>query len=662
MPPLFSHFRRYFADLGLVLMASTVASMVVVGVRSVGGLQPLELAAYDRLMQLRPFRRPDPRLLVVAITEADIQRYRALSLPDQVYAELLQKLLQHNPRAIGLDIYRDFPVEPGHQALNRVWQSSDRLFGVTKVGDDTHPTIQPPPALSADQVGFNDVTVDAGGIVRRNLLFLADDQGNPLYSFSLRLALRYLADEGIEPRGSDADPNVMQLGQTVFTPLQPNDGGYVGADTAGYQVMLNYRGDNRAVAWVPLGDVLAGRVAPALIRDRVVLVGNIAESGKDFFYTPFSSSLRDDQRMAGVFIHAQMVGQFIDAGQGQRSMIWFWPDSLEVLWMVFWSLVGAILAWRVRHPLGLAIAVGLSLTILLVSCYGLFLKLGWVPLVPPTLTLLLSGGTVVTYTAQQAQRQRQMVMRLLGQSMSPEIAAAMWERRDELLKDGKLPGQRLIATLLFTDLKGFSTISEGMEPEELFDWLNAYLEKVADVVQSYHGVINKFTGDGIMAVFGVPFPRTTREGIAADARNAVDCALALGRLLEQLNQGWAAQGLPQVMMRAGIYTGPIVVGSLGSKNRLEYGVIGDSVNTASRLESVDKHRQMSPCRILVAQETLDYLGDRYDTEAWGPLELKGKERKIQVFRVLGVRKSGSLPKRGEFERRLQSPCDSSTGM
>lgn len=277
-----------------------------------------------------------------------------------------------NPRAIGLDIYRDFSVPPGHEELNRLWLNSDRLFAVTKVGDATHPTIRPPAALSADRVGFNDVVVDAGGIVRRSLLFLPDDQGNTLYSFSLRLALRYLADEGIEPRGSDADPAVMQLGQSIFTPLQPNDGGYVGADTAGYQIMLNYRGDQRTVTWVPLEDVLTERVAPALIRDRVVLIGNIAESGKDFFYTPFSSGLRDQQRMAGVFIHAQMVGQFIDAGLGDRAIIWFWPNSVENGWIILWALIGAILAWQVRHPVALGAAVGTALLILLLTCYGFF--------------------------------------------------------------------------------------------------------------------------------------------------------------------------------------------------------------------------------------------------------------------------------------------------
>ncbi len=114
MLPLLSHFRRTFADLGLIVVASAIASTVVIGIRQMGWLQPLELGAYDRLMQLRPMAGPDPRLLVVAVTEADIQRYRSLSLPDWLYAQALQKLLKHQPRAIGLDIYRDFAVPPGH--------------------------------------------------------------------------------------------------------------------------------------------------------------------------------------------------------------------------------------------------------------------------------------------------------------------------------------------------------------------------------------------------------------------------------------------------------------------------------------------------------------------------------------------------------------------
>jgi adenylate cyclase len=228
-----------------------------------------------------------------------------------------------------------------------------------------------------------------------------------------------------------------------------------------------------------------------------------------------------------------------------------------------------------------------------------------------------------------------MVMRLLGQNTSPEIAETLWQRRDDLLKDGKLSGQKLIATLLFTDLKGFSAISERLPPEALLDWLNEYLEELTQVVQSHQGVINKFTGDGLMAVFGVPIPREDPKAIAADAQRAVACAMVMGERLQHLNLIWQHRGLPEVEMRVGIFTGAIVVGSLGSKTRLEYGVIGDSVNTASRLESVDKHRQPTPCRVLIAHETLVQLQGKYEVEPWGPLALKGKEQTIKVYRVIG---------------------------
>ncbi len=193
-----------------------------------------------------------------------------------------------------------------------------------------------------------------------------------------------------------------------------------------------------------------------------------------------------------------------------------------------------------------------------------------------------------------------------------------------------------MATLMFTDLKGFSTISERLSAEQLLNWLNEYFEVMTGVVVDHHGVINKFTGDGLMAAFGVPIPRESWDEIAQDAQRAVDCALAMGEGLSKLNQRWQTEGLPEVQMRAGIFSGSVVVGSLGSKARLEYGVIGDGVNTASRLESVDKHRQPSACRVLIAQETLNYLEDRYEVEAWGALTLKGKAEQVEVFRVIGA--------------------------
>jgi adenylate cyclase len=624
-------------------IASLTITLLVLGLRGIRSLEWIELLTYDWMVRLRPEQKPDDRILVVGITEKDLQsRGSLLQLPDSVYAGLLSKLKQSKPRAIGIDIYRDTPIEPGHAAFVQELKQSDRIFGITMLGSATQPPIQPPKALPIDQIGFNDVVVDRDGIVRRATLFQRDDKGESIPSFSLQLAWRYLLDSNIEPKPSAQGPNTMELGKTTFTRLQPNDGGYVRRDAGTYLVLLNYRGGTRTIPMVSLGAMMAGQVPPEKIRDRIILIGNVAESGRDFFNTPLSAG-QSEGRMAGVMIHAQMVSLFLDAATGQRSLFWFWPEMAEDFWVLGWSLLGGILAWRSRSSLVLGVAIPICLLGLIGFSIWTFFEGGWIPIVPPLLGFTLTLGGGVTYSAQKAQRQQQMIMRLLGQSTSPEIADTLWQRRDELLKNGRLPGQQLTATLLFTDIKGFSSISERYSPEQVLNWLNEYLDAMAQLVQKHQGIINKFTGDGIMAVFGVPIPHELAHEIQRDAKNAVDCAIAMEKTLSTLNQQWQREGLPEVQMRVGIFTGPVVVGSLGSPIRLEYGVIGDGVNIASRLESLDKDRQPCGCRILIAQQTKDCLPEGYELESWGSTSLKGKAIEVEVFRVVGHTAVASAP-------------------
>jgi adenylate cyclase len=622
------------SGLWVTAIASIAVALFILGLRAVGTLEWIELIAYDWIVRLQPARPPDNRILAVGITEQDIQdKGGILQFPDQVYADLFAKLLAAKPRVVGLDIWRDRPIEPGHSAFVKQLRRSDRIIGITMFGNATAPKIAPPAALPVEQIGFNDVLVDKDDVIRRVLLFGPKETT----AFSLQLALRYLQDDKIEPDASTLNPRYMKLGKTDFIPLQKSDGGYRNADANAkkYQVLMTYRGDVQSIPMVTFGEVMRGQVSPAQIQNRIILIGTVAESGKDFFSTPYSAGKADERRIPGVMIHAQMVSQFLDVATGKRPLRWFWPDALESLWIFGWALLGSFLAGRSRRPLFLLLATPLSLAGLMGVCwFALFASSGWIPLVPPGLSFLIAMGSVVAYTAQQAKQQQQIVMRLLGQSTSPEIAATLWQRRDELIQDGKLRGQRLTATLLFTDLKGFSTISEKYSPEQLLIWLNEYLDWMATHVQAHQGVINKFTGDGIMAVFGVPIAHEQAHEIEQDARHAVDCALAMSNTLGPLNDRWQTQGLPYVEMRVGIFTGPVVVGSLGSKIRLEYGVIGDSVNIASRLESIDKDRQPCPCRILIAGQTRDFLQEDYELEPWGEMSLKGKAIQVNVFRVL----------------------------
>lgn len=612
----------------VVCLVSLGVTTLVGGIEQLGGLEDLELRGYDWMMRLRSDEGIDEQLLIVGITEADLEALQQTTPSDQIIAQALATLEQYQPAAIGLDLYRNIPHEPGTNALHQQLQSP-RLIAITELGTDETDRIPPPPTVPADRVGFNDLLVDPDGVVRRNLLF-----GGEYASFSILLAFKYLESQDIAPTESALNPEYMQLGDVTVVPLDANSGGYQTNDARGYQILLNYR--SRQVAErVTLSQVLRGELDAASVQGKIVLIGTTAPSSKDFFHTPYTAGDGMEHRMPGVEIHAQMVSQILGAVLDQRSLFWFMPEWGEWLWLGGWAIVGSLLAWRIRHPVSLFLGgVGVLVALSGIS-FVIFMQAGWVPVVAPAMAMVMASGIVVTCNAQQARRQHQMIMRLLGQNASKEIANALWDNRDRLLESGKLPGQRLIATMLFTDIRGFSTIAEQMPPEALLDWLNEYLEAMTDEIQNHQGIINKFTGDGLLAVFGVPVPRLEPREVTSDAYQAVVCALAMGDRVKSLNQHWQQRGLPPIQMRVGIFTGPVVVGSLGGKDRLEYGVIGDSVNVASRLESCAKERQNSDCRILIASETLIHLQDQFRVEAWGPMALKGKNQMIEVYRVLG---------------------------
>ncbi len=618
-------------EFGFVAITILAVSFLILALRHGGRLESWELQTYDELVRWQEEQEPDSRLLLVTFDEEDIRQLKQWPFSDRIYAQLLSTLQSYQPKAIGLDVYRDFPVEPGYEEFVEQLQQPN-VFAIRSI--DTLSGTPAPPSIASQRVGFNDILVDPDGVVRRNLFFAGSPDGT-LYSFSLRLALAYLKDQGISPQSSKENPQYLQLGATTLFPLQPNSGSYSKIGTGGgYQILLNYRTGKEIAPTVSFRQVLAGEIKPELVKDKIVLIGSTASSLKDDFFTPYSQGESSSQKMPGVIVHAQMVSQLLDAATGDRSLFWFWSEEQEILWIVGWVFLGAIIAWSFRHPVVLTIFVAGSLAGLLTIVNYLFSISGWIPLIAPGLGFVIVIGITITYQSYQDHQQQQIVMKLLGQNTSPEIANALWQERDRLLTSGKLPGVSLTATLLFLDLKGFSTISETMTPEELLNWLNELLGEIGHEIVVHKGIINKFTGDGLMAVFGVPIPRTKPEEIAADARNSVNCSLAIAHYLDEINVNWQKQGLPLMQMRIGIFTGPIVAGSLGGKDRIEYGVIGDTVNTAARLEGCEKHRQPSNCRILIGQETLVHLGDEFEVEAWGSLALKGKQQMVDVYRVV----------------------------
>ncbi|MEG4172514.1 MULTISPECIES: adenylate/guanylate cyclase domain-containing protein [unclassified Microcoleus] len=623
-----------YTDLQPLAIIWIVVTGTLLGVRHLGGMQPLELNAYDLMVQLRPDQGPDPRLLIVKITDQDINTLQKWPISDRVLAKAIAEVARFEPLAIGIDIIRATPYEPGNAELVTQWQNP-KVFPITFIGNSEYDRAPPPPNIPENRIGFNDLVLDPDGRVRRNLMF-ADDGKTTLASFSMRLAFAYLDSKKIDSKLTEKQE--IQADKTVFSKLRSNSGGYQKINAQGYQVLLNYRSAENIAKTVTLTQVLDRKLDPKLVKGKIVLIGVTARTVRDLFSSPYSANASGNRLIPGVLIHATATSQILSAVLDGQGLFWYWDEWQEILWIAVWGAVGGCLTWRLEKSLNLIVIAIAACGSLFGFTFFLFMQQGWIPLISPTLALLITAGVAVTYKYEQSRQQQGIVMKLLGQQTSPAIANALWKERVHLLESGLLPGQKVTATIILTDLQGFSTISEKLPPEVVMSWLNEYLSAMAQEVQAHQGVINKFTGDGMLAVFGVPIPRTTAEEIAEDARLAVSCALAISSRLPQMNQNWLTRGLPAAKMRVGIFTGPVMVGSLGGSTRLEYGVIGDSVNIASRLESCEKDRQEDTCRILIAEETFLHLADKFEVESWGALPLRGREQKVNVYRILGRKK------------------------
>lgn len=634
--------RRLQSPLTAGLVASTLVFLCLMGLRRAGTLESLELAAYDWHIRFRSGPAvSDPRLVLIAITERDIRNQGRWPIPDATLAQVLEQLTRYRPRAIGLDNYRDIEVPPGRKQLDAVLTSHRHIITVMKLGEGSADGVLPPPVLKqTDQVGFSDILVDRGGIVRRGLLFL-DDGDTVAYSLPLRLALLYLQAEGLRPQPDPSNPEHLRLGPTTIRPFDTHDGGYVGADARGYQFLLDFQGARGAWRTFSLTTLLSGAIDPQAITDKIVLIGVTAESVKDFFYTPLSRGRHADQQMSGIALHAHVVSQLLRLALDGDAPIAVASDRSEEAWIFLWSIMGGGMGLWVRSPWRFVLSAAGGLLILSLAVHLAFVSEWWIPLVPPAMAWLISAAVVTAYVSNQEKQQRALLMHLFAKYVpNKQVADIIWQERDRLLEGGRLRSQNLTATILFTDLVGFTTVAERRDPQAIMNWLNEYMEAMAQQVIAQGGVIDKYIGDSIMAIFGVPLPRTTDAEICQDAVNAVQCALAMERALIQLNSRWREQQLPTIGMRIGIFTGPVVAGSLGNAQRLEYTVIGDAVNIASRLEGFDKDLftpdyLSSPCRIIIGEATLRWLDHLFETQPLGEASFKGKDEKITVYRVLG---------------------------
>ncbi|GAB4276121.1 MAG: hypothetical protein Fur0025_00970 [Oscillatoriaceae cyanobacterium] len=401
---------------GVLVIAPSVAGLAIAG--SIAGIfQLLEWATLDRFFSLRPTEPVDERIVIVTVGESDITRLGQWPMSDGAMAQILQNIQAQQPLGVGIDIYRDLPVAPGHDELVALFKSTPNIIGIEKVGGKK---IAPSPTLKQlGQVGASDLVMDADGKVRRGLILIGTEEGEYREGLAVKLALLYLKNQGITLEEINGAKQIYGLGKAKFVPLtkEHEGGGYVGTDTAGYQILMNYRGGLERFHHISLTDVLENRIPAGLFRDRIVYIGATAPSLNDLFQTPLNiyfnplDTNRKTQKFTteltpGVVIHANLTSQILRAAIEGRPMLQAWSKKLNWAWIVAWSFIGAGLCWQLLETKyfknntfykGTATSIIISGSTIFSISYFAFAQ-GWViPVFSPILAMTASAVLITNY-------------------------------------------------------------------------------------------------------------------------------------------------------------------------------------------------------------------------------------------------------------------------
>ena len=386
----------------VVLASSAIATVAVIGLRSLGIFQGWELKALDYLSQKLPSESGDRRMLIIGADEQDISsnNYK-YPLPDDILAELVDKIQQHQPAIIGIDIFRDYPVPSNNKHQNsksqRYWQYPNVIS--ICLGNSLNNSVAPPPDSPPEQVGFDNIYDDLkitngqDDHVRRYLLSRSD---NPLtqtsycesnYSFVLQLVSRFFQSRNI-PVTTKGDN--WQFGSQLVTRLVNGSGGYQKFDDRGNQLLISYRRTPQIAQQVSVRDILEERETfdPNWIKNRIILIGVTAKSVPDLHDTPIGE-------IRGLHLHAHVVSQLVSAVEDNRPLIWWLPFWGDYLWIWFWSLGSGLIIVLKQNYLYRSLATAGCVIVLSSACWLVLIQGGWLALIPGTMAIALTATIII---------------------------------------------------------------------------------------------------------------------------------------------------------------------------------------------------------------------------------------------------------------------------
>ncbi|UHA72616.1 CHASE2 domain-containing protein [Paenibacillus sp. 481] len=575
---------------------------------------------------------PDDRIKIIAIDDHSLAQLGPFPWDRAVYAQLTEKLMKAGARAVALDLLF---IEPATDIKNdkaiseqvnkyeqvflpvqvvlRALQKETEKLQIKRVDRPSHQISVP-----ESQLGHVNVMPDQDGVIRKMMLGLPDEQGRMIPSLGVLTAnqllppsqqIKWDEQQGVWLRGAEVIPTNARHQVTIDYFSSPY--GYDEDSLSGY--------DRQSFV-----DVYSGTIDPAYYKDTVVLIGAYATSLSDRHMTTVSRSMP----LYGVEIHANIVQNLLEGRfYHEAALGWSLCALLLSVAVAVWcasSIRGA------RSVFFSIVLIGLY-TIIWIFAYSLGSV--FIPYVYALIGMVLGYALMSAYRNGEDRQARKQVVDIFGRYVSPAVVNELL-CSEEPLRAG---GTRQDVTIMFIDIRGFTPLAEGLDPERTLALLNRYLHVCAETVFQNHGTLDKFMGDGVMAIFGAPNRLDHHE------RHAVQAALELQERSKPLCAELEAEFGVSARFGIGIQSGEAVVGNIGSETlRLDYTAIGDTVNVAARLES-----QAKPGQILVGEETQRRICDEYKTLSLGRMMLKGKTMMISVFELLPTNTS-------EQERELMS--------
>jgi len=580
----------WLRDVARKHLAGVVAGGVTVALVLAGALDGLEYWSLAQLFERRGPRPPASPIVIVTIDESTFAELGTQwPFPRAVHAELLAKIAAGRPRAIGVDLIFDTPSARGpadDAALGEAVARAGNVILGAALAEDVQPfyrreTLNQPVAV---------IRRGAAGVAPVNMP--ADPDGNIR---RVPIALE-LGGERIAALDAQLHALVAKAGVPV-SPLPASN-----------TVLINFRGGPRTFPWVSYYRVINGEVPVESFKDRIVLVGPTTEILHDQFPTAFARG----GDMPGVEVHANALDTLL-RGNPIREV----PRALTTTLAMAAAVLGAVFVVRLRALRGVLAALGFGLALVLCAYAAFALLDVWLRVMAPSLALVLGYGVTVIESFVREQRER----RRLSQFFSPDVVREVVRHKDE----GSLTTSRRVVTVLFSDIRGFTSISEKLEPEQVAEMLREYLSEMTEIVFKHGGTVDKYIGDAIMALYNVPF---------ADPEHAVK-AVRTGLEFQErtiaVSRRWEAKLGIAIRNGVGINTGEAVVGTLGSRQRLEYTAIGDTINLGSRLESITKDYKTN---IIISEFTYEHVKDHFVTKELGDVTVKGKSRPVKIYAVL----------------------------